>query len=116
MELILVMAILSILSMSAGPYMLKTFSGFSDICEQQILVDKLHLCSVVITRRIVFNNESADKANLEKIVKDIVDTGEVKVDSVKQLKTGLTQIVLKSSSTTDNIGSTKLSFVVYPAY
>ena len=70
-ELLLVVVIISILAVSAIPFMFRSFGGFNEITTQETVVNSLQEVSTVITRRIIFDNETATLNNINGIINSL---------------------------------------------
>ena len=70
-ELLLVVVIISILAVSAIPFMFRSFGGFNEITTQETIVNSLQEVSTVITRRIIFDNETASLNNINGIINSL---------------------------------------------
>ncbi len=70
-ELLLVVVIISILAVSAIPFMFRSFGGFNEITTQEVIVNSLQEVSTVISRRIIFDNEIASLDNINGIISSL---------------------------------------------
>lgn len=71
LELLLVVVIISILAVSAIPFMFRSFGGFNEITTQEVVVNSLQEVSTVISRRIIFDNEIASLDNINGIISSL---------------------------------------------
>ena len=71
LELLLVVAIISIIAVSAIPFMFSSFGGFNEITTQEAVVNSLQEVSTVISRRIIFDNETATIDNINGIINSL---------------------------------------------
>lgn len=74
LELMLVTIIVAIIAASAIPFMINSFSGFNQITTQETIVNSLQEISSVITRRIIFDNESSSITNLNEIINSFANS------------------------------------------
>ena len=70
-ELLLVVVIISILAVSGIPFMFNSFGGFNEVTTQEAVVNSLQEVSTVITRRIIFDNETATLNNINGIINSL---------------------------------------------
>ncbi len=65
LELILTLALFSILAASSVPFLLKIFNGYSEVFQYKALVNSLQEISTVISRNVINDNKSVkvDKIN-----------------------------------------------------
>ena len=135
-ELLLVVVIISILAVSAIPFMFRSFGGFNEVTTQEAIVNSLQEVSTVITRRIIFDNETAtlDKINgiinslaantvgnnyelpsgviIAKVTNDDVKTYTYKKNGSNVEVSDCLRITLKGSKGEHNH---TLNFIVFPA-
>ena len=135
-ELLLVVVIISILAVSAIPFMFRSFGGFNEVTTQEAIVNSLQEVSTVITRRIIFDNETAtlDKINgiinslaantvgnnyelpsgviIKKVTNDDVKTYTYKKNGSNVEVSDCLRITLKGSKGEHNH---TLNFIVFPA-
>ena len=71
LELLLVVVIVSILAVSGIPFMFRSFGGFNEITTQESIVNSLQEVSTVISRRVLFDNESASFNNVNTIINSL---------------------------------------------
>lgn len=136
LELMLVTVILAIIAASAIPFMINSFGGFNKITTQETMINSLQEISSVMSRRIIFDNESSSIDNLNEIINSFANSS---TSSRYNLANGISIKKLTASdviSYTYTEGSTtktipnciritltaikndsehKLSFIVFPA-
>ena len=71
LELLVVVVIVAILAVSAIPFMFRSFGGFNEITIQESIVNSLQEVSTVISRRVIFDNESASVDNVNQIINSL---------------------------------------------
>ena len=136
LELMLVIAILAIIATSAIPFMINSFGGFNRITTQETMINSLQEISSVISRRIIFDNESSSITNLNEIINSFAISS---TSSSYNLANGVSIKKLTSSdvtsctytkgsntitipncirvtlTATQNDSEHKLNFIIYPA-
>ena len=131
LELMLVTVILAIIAASAIPFMINSFGGFNKITTQETMINSLQEISSVMSRRIIFDNESSSIDNLNEIISSFANSS---TSSRYNLANGisikkLTACTYTEGSTTKTIPNCirvtltatknesehKLSFIVFPA-
>ena len=86
MELLLVVAIVAIFAASSIPFLMNSFGGFSQITNQEAIINRLQEVSTVIIRRVTFDNHSTN--DLTTIINEMqTDNGiTVSLKKVEHLK------------------------------
>lgn len=136
LEMLLVVTILAIIAASAIPFMINSIGGFNQITAQEDIINSLQEISTVISRRIIFDNESSSIDHLNEIISSFANSSS---GNNYNLANGIVVKKLTSTDVTDctytkdgksvkipnciritltaskNDSEHKLSFIVYPA-
>ena len=136
LEMLMVVTILAIIAASAIPFMINSFGGFNQITTQEDIVNSLQEISTVISRRIIFGNESSSIDELNDIISGFANNTS---GNDYKLASGIIVKKLTSTDVTDctytkdgksvkipnciritltaskNDSEHKLNFIVYPA-
>ena len=136
LELMLVTVRLAIIAASGIPFMISSFGGFNQITTQETMVNSLQEISSVITRRVIFDNESSSITNLNEIINSFANSS---TSNSYELANGITIKKLTDSDVTSctytkgtntitipncikvtltatkNDSEHKLNFIIYPA-
>ena len=136
LEMLMVVTILAIIAASAIPFMINSFGGFNQITTQEDIVNSLQEISTVISRRIIFDNESSSIDHLNEIissfasstsgndyklakgiiVKKLANTDVTDCTYTKNSKTvKISNCIRITLTASKNNSEHKLNFIVYPA-
>ena len=136
LELMLVTVILAIIAASGIPFLINSFGGFNQVTTQETMINSLQEISSVMSRRIIFDNESSSISNLNEIINSFADSS---TSNSYELANGISIKRLTSSDVTSytytkgtntitipncirvtltatkNDSEHKLNFIIYPA-
>ncbi|MBR4569921.1 MAG: type II secretion system protein [Candidatus Riflebacteria bacterium] len=136
LELMLVTVILAIIATSAIPFMINSFGGFNRITTQETMINSLQEISSVISRRIIFDNESSSVDHLNEIINSFANSSTTNsydlangisinkltasdVTSCTYTQGSITKTIPNciriTLTATKNDSEHKLSFIVFPA-